>query len=120
MLYNYELIRDVEQKKKELNIKLLELETLFDIGVAISSVLDINDLGFKSRSIDICSGLTLGSCMERTAPSSIRFLQINIDGDSLVSFVFVLNANPKTANFLPETVPKRFLTISSEILFFCQ
>ena len=46
-LYNYELIRDVEQKKTELNIKLLELETLFDIGVAISSVLDINDLSHE-------------------------------------------------------------------------
>ena len=43
-LYNYELIKNVEEKKKELNIKLLELETLFDIGVAISSVLDVNEL----------------------------------------------------------------------------
>ena len=43
-LFNYELIENVEQKKKELNIKLLELETLFDIGVAISSVLDVNAL----------------------------------------------------------------------------
>ncbi len=43
-LFNYELIKNVEQKKKELNIKLLELETLFDIGVAISSVLDVNEL----------------------------------------------------------------------------
>tara|TARA_A100001015_G_scaffold320709_1_gene448135 strand:+ start:364 stop:2385 length:2022 start_codon:yes stop_codon:yes gene_type:complete len=43
-LYNYELIESVENKTNELNIKLLELETLFDIGVAISSVLDINDL----------------------------------------------------------------------------
>ena len=43
-LYNYELIENVERKKTELNIKLLELETLFDIGVAISSVLDVNDL----------------------------------------------------------------------------
>ena len=43
-LYNYELIENVESKKTELNIKLLELETLFDIGVAISSVLDVNDL----------------------------------------------------------------------------
>ena len=43
-LYNYELIDNVEKKKTELNIKLLELETLFDIGVAISSVLDINEL----------------------------------------------------------------------------
>ena len=43
-LFNYELIENVEQKKKELNIELLELETLFDIGVAISSVLDVNAL----------------------------------------------------------------------------
>tara|TARA_B100001750_G_scaffold82441_1_gene65381 strand:- start:280 stop:2295 length:2016 start_codon:yes stop_codon:yes gene_type:complete len=44
-LYNYELIQDVEDKKTELNLKLLELETLFDISVAISSVLDVEELG---------------------------------------------------------------------------
>ena len=43
-LYNYQLIDDVEEKKTELNLKLLELETLFDISVAISSVLDIDQL----------------------------------------------------------------------------
>ena len=43
-LYNYELLQNVEEKKTELNLKLLELETLFDISVAISSLLDINDL----------------------------------------------------------------------------
>ena len=44
-LYNYELIDKVKRKKTELNMKLLELETLFDISVAISSVLDVNQLG---------------------------------------------------------------------------
>ena len=44
-LYNYELIDVVERKKTELNMKLLELETLFDISVAISSVLDDDELG---------------------------------------------------------------------------
>ena len=44
-LYNYQLINDVETKKTELNLKLLELETLFDISVAISSVLDAKELG---------------------------------------------------------------------------
>ena len=44
-LYNYRLIDEVKRKKTELNIKLLELETLFDISVAISSVLDIEELG---------------------------------------------------------------------------
>tara|TARA_Y100001970_G_scaffold286498_1_gene408823 strand:+ start:719 stop:2731 length:2013 start_codon:yes stop_codon:yes gene_type:complete len=43
-LYNYKLFKNVEEKKTELNLKLLELETLFDISIAISSVLDIDDL----------------------------------------------------------------------------
>ena len=43
-LFNYELIKKVEEKKKEISLKLLELETLFDISVAISSVLDIKEL----------------------------------------------------------------------------
>ncbi len=44
-LYNYRLIDEVKKKKTELNMKLLELETLFDISVAISSVLDAEELG---------------------------------------------------------------------------
>ena len=44
-LYNYELIQNVDEKGKQLNLKLLELETLFDISVAISSVLDVDELG---------------------------------------------------------------------------
>ena len=43
-LFNDKLIKDVEDKKTEINLKLLELETLFDISVAISSVLEIDDL----------------------------------------------------------------------------
>ena len=43
-LFNYQLIEEVEAKKTEINLKLLELETLFDISVAISSVLDIDEL----------------------------------------------------------------------------
>ncbi len=43
-LYNYQLLDEVENKKTEINLKLLELETLFDISVAISSVLDVDEL----------------------------------------------------------------------------
>ena len=43
-LNNYELFQNVEEKKTELNLKLVELETLLDISVAISSLLDTNDL----------------------------------------------------------------------------
>ena len=43
-LFNYQLINEVEAKKTEINLKLLELETLFDISVAISSVLDVDEL----------------------------------------------------------------------------
>ena len=43
-LFNYQLLDEVETKKTEINLKLLQLETLFDISVAISSVLDIEEL----------------------------------------------------------------------------
>lgn len=43
-LFNYQLIQNVEDKRNQLNLKLLELETLFDISVAISSVLNVKDL----------------------------------------------------------------------------
>jgi len=43
-LYNHLLIKELDNKKKEINLKLLELETLFDISVAISSVLNIEEL----------------------------------------------------------------------------
>ncbi len=43
-LFNDKLIKEVENKKTEINLKLLELETLFDISVAISSVLEIDEL----------------------------------------------------------------------------
>ena len=43
-LYNYILIKKIKRKENDLNLKLLELETLFDISLAISSVLDVNKL----------------------------------------------------------------------------
>ena len=43
-LYNHFLIKELDNKKREINLKLLELETLFDISVAISSVLNIEEL----------------------------------------------------------------------------
>ena len=54
-LYNEELIKNVEEKRNQLNLKLLELETLFDISVAISSVLNVDELGEEAlwRSVGI-------------------------------------------------------------------
>ncbi len=43
-LFNHRLINEVQKRKKETSLKLLELEALFDISVAISSVLDISKL----------------------------------------------------------------------------
>ena len=43
-IYNQQLLDNVELKKNELNLKLLELEALFDISIAISSVLDESEL----------------------------------------------------------------------------
>ena len=73
-----------------------------------------------SRSDSICFLLTLGSYIFKLTPSSKSSLQIFMAGDSLVSFVFPLKANPKIAIFLPDNVPNNLSTISLEILFCCQ
>ncbi len=43
-IYNKQLLDNIELNQNELNLKLLELEALFDISLAISSVLDEGDL----------------------------------------------------------------------------
>ena len=54
--------------------------------------------------------------MLRLAPSSRRSLHIFIDADSRVSLVLALKAKPSIDIFLPDTVPKSFLTTNCEIL----
>ena len=44
-LHNSKLLSALDKKSNDLNLKLLEQQTLFDISVAISSVLDIDRLG---------------------------------------------------------------------------
>ena len=44
-LHNKKLLEDLDKKRKDLNLKLLEQQTLFDISVAISSMLDVEKLG---------------------------------------------------------------------------
>ena len=51
------------------------------------------------------------------ASSSNKFLQICIAADSLVSFVFALNAKPKTIIFLLDKEPNNLLVINFAILF---
>ena len=43
-IFNQQLVEKIDSNKKELNLKLLELEALFDISLAISSVLNESDL----------------------------------------------------------------------------
>ena len=54
-IFNQQLLKNVELKKKELNLKLLELEALFDISLAISSVLNESELREEIlwRSVDV-------------------------------------------------------------------
>ena len=44
-LHNNQLLSSLDKKTNDLNLKLLEQQTLFDISIAISSVLDIEKLG---------------------------------------------------------------------------
>jgi sigma-B regulation protein RsbU (phosphoserine phosphatase) len=41
---NYYLIRDLKQTNFRLNRKLLELETLYDLGIAIGSIMEVEEL----------------------------------------------------------------------------
>lgn len=43
-LYNHRLIEEIKASNFRLNHKVLELETLYDVGMAITSVLDISEL----------------------------------------------------------------------------
>ena len=43
-LYNQELIENIKDKRMELRLKVLELQTLFDISLSLNSVLDIEEL----------------------------------------------------------------------------
>ena len=45
--------------------------------------------------------------MHKCAPFSNKLFAIVIEGEYLVSFVLDLNANPRIAIFLDETVPKK-------------
>ena len=57
--------------------------------------------------------------MYKFAPFSIKSLAIVIAGDSLVSFVFDLNAKPNKAHFLDVTVPKKFQLLILRFFSFC-
>ena len=82
-LYNYELIDVVERKKTELNMKLLELETLFDISVAISSVLDDDELGNEIlwRSVGILNA-SKGIILLKNNSSPILQPHVNFNWDN--------------------------------------
>lgn len=82
-LYNYQLIDEVKRKKTELNMKLLELETLFDISVAISSVLDVEELGNEVlwRSVGILNA-SKGIMFLINESSPILQLHVNFNWDN--------------------------------------
>ena len=82
-LYNYQLIDEVKRKKTELNMKLLELETLFDISVAISSVLDVEELGNEVlwRSVGILNA-SKGIMFLKNESSPILQLHVNFNWDN--------------------------------------
>ena len=82
-LYNYRLIDEVKKKKTELNMKLLELETLFDISVAISSVLDAEELGNEVlwRSVGILNA-SKGVMLLKNDSSPILQPHVNFNWDN--------------------------------------
>ena len=72
---------------------------------------------FPNKSFEIWSDVTLGSLIIISAPFSIRSLTIWIAGDSLVSLVFALKANPRITIFFRATVPKMLDRVGTDFSF---
>jgi len=107
-LYNYQLIDDVERKKTELNLKLLELETLFDISVAISSVLDIDQLAEDVlwRSVGILNA-SRGVILLKREGSPILYPSSNFNWDENLP---LLSTKLKIFREIEETAKGKYLT----------
>ena len=96
-LHNQQLIRNIKDKRMELRLKVLELQTLFDISLSLNSVLDIKQL---SEEVLIRSVSTLnassGFILQTTKNSPILSLlsSFNINDDILSGAMFSKTSLP--------------------------
>lgn len=93
-VHNSNLIVDLGKKGDDLNLKLLELETLFDISLAVNSVLDVDELNMEIliRSVGILNA-SAGAVFftDKYTPFLKLSTEFNLDRESLTKVIISKN-----------------------------
>ena len=96
-LYNQELIENIKDKRMELRLKVLELQTLFDISLSLNSVLDIEELSSEVlirsvSTLNASSGFILKT--QKNSPILSVLSSFNVNEDQLKSAIFSKSSLP--------------------------
>jgi len=93
-VHNSNLIVDLNKKSDALNLKLLELETLFDISLAVNSVLDVDELNMEIliRSVGILNA-SAGAVFftDKFTPFLKLSTEFNLDEETLSKVIISKN-----------------------------
>ena len=96
-LYNQELIENIKDKRMELRLKVLELQTLFDISLSLNSVLDIEELSSEVlirsvSTLNASSGFILKT--QKNSPILSVLSSFNVNDEQLKSAIFSKSSLP--------------------------
>ena len=96
-LYNQELIGNIKDKRMELRLKVLELQTLFDISLSLNSVLDIKELSTEVlirsvSTLNASSGFILKT--QKNSPMLSVLSSFNMNEDLVKSAIFSKSSIP--------------------------
>ena len=96
-LYNQELITSIKDKRMELRLKVLELQTLFDISLSLNSVLDIDELSSEVlirsvSTLNASSGFILKT--QKNSPILSVLSSFNADEKKLKGAMFSKSSVP--------------------------
>ena len=96
-LYNQELIGNIKDKRMELRLKVLELQTLFDISLSLNSVLDIKELSTEVlirsvSTLNASSGFILKT--EKNSPMLSVLSSFNMNEDLVKGAIFSKSSIP--------------------------
>ena len=96
-LYNQELITNIKDKRMELRLKVLELQTLFDISLSLNSVLDIDELSSEVlirsvSTLNASSGFILKT--QKNSPILSVLSSFNADEEKLKDAMFSKSSVP--------------------------
>ena len=96
-LYNQELIGNIKDKRMELRLKVLELQTLFDISLSLNSVLDIKELSTEVlirsvSTLNASSGFILKT--QKNSPMLSVLSSFNMNDDLVKGAIFSKSSIP--------------------------